>query len=75
LTIASGATTIESTGRSPDDNRKHQPLIRIAIDFIVDKITLEEVFTTIGRDLRLVEKQLDDFWHWISQTRLERLKL
>jgi hypothetical protein len=42
-TIASGATTIGSTGHAPDDNRKHRLLIGIAIDFIVDKITLEEV--------------------------------
>jgi hypothetical protein len=27
-------------------------------------------FTTIRRDLQLIEKQLDDFRHWNSQTRL-----
>jgi hypothetical protein len=37
-TIASGATTIGSTGRAPDDNTKHRLLIGIVIDFIVDKI-------------------------------------
>jgi hypothetical protein len=43
-----GATTIGSTGRAPDDNRKYRPLIGIAIDFIVDKITLEEVLLPSG---------------------------
>jgi hypothetical protein len=48
LTIASGATTIGSIGRAPDDNRKHRLLIRIAIDFIIDKITLKEVLLPSG---------------------------
>jgi hypothetical protein len=43
-TIASGATTIGSTGRAPDDNGKHRLMIGIIIDFIVDKITLEEAY-------------------------------
>jgi hypothetical protein len=37
-TIASGATTIGSTGRAPDDNRKHRLLIRIILDSMVDNI-------------------------------------
>jgi hypothetical protein len=37
-TIASGATTIGSTGCVPDDNRKHRLLIGMVIDFIVDKV-------------------------------------
>jgi hypothetical protein len=48
LTIASRATTIGSTGRAPDDNRKHRLLIGIVIDFIVNKITLEEVILPSG---------------------------
>jgi hypothetical protein len=47
-TIASGTTTIGSTGRAPDDNRKHRLMIGIAIDFIVDKITLEDVLLPSG---------------------------
>jgi hypothetical protein len=43
-----GATTIGSTGHAPDDNRKHRLLIEIAIDFIVNKITLEEVLLPSG---------------------------
>jgi hypothetical protein len=43
-----GATTIGSTGRAPDVNRKHRLLIGIAIDFIVDKITFEEVLLPSG---------------------------
>jgi hypothetical protein len=38
LTIALGATTVGSTGRAPDDNRKHRLLIGTVIDFIVDKV-------------------------------------
>jgi hypothetical protein len=37
-TIASGATTIGSTGRAPDDDRKHRLLKGTVIDFIVDKV-------------------------------------
>jgi hypothetical protein len=48
LTIASGATIIGSTSRAPDDNIKHRLLIGIAIDFIIDKITLEEVLLPLG---------------------------
>jgi hypothetical protein len=44
LTIALGATTIGSTSRAPDDNGKHRLVIGIFIDFIVDNITLEEVY-------------------------------
>jgi hypothetical protein len=62
-TIASGATTIGSTGCAPDDKRKHRLLNGISIDFIVDKVYTRRDFTPIGRDLRLVEKQLNDFWH------------
>jgi hypothetical protein len=38
LTIASGATTIGSTGRAPDDDGKHRLLIGTIIDFIVVNI-------------------------------------
>jgi hypothetical protein len=36
--IASGATTIGSTGRAPGDNRKHQLLIGTIIESIVYNI-------------------------------------
>jgi hypothetical protein len=48
LTIASGATTIGSTGHAPDDNRKHRLLIGIVIDFIVDKVKLKVVSLPSG---------------------------
>jgi hypothetical protein len=47
-TIASGATTIGSIGRAPDDKIKHRLLIGIAIDFIVDKFILEEILLPSG---------------------------
>jgi hypothetical protein len=62
-TIASGATTIGSTGRAPDDNRKHRILIEIVIDFIIDKIKLEEVSLPSGEICDMLKKQLDNFWH------------
>jgi hypothetical protein len=37
-TIASGATTIGSIDRAPNDNRKHRLLIGIILDSIVDNI-------------------------------------
>jgi hypothetical protein len=60
-TIASGATTIGSTGRAPDDDRKHRLLIRIVIDFIVDKIKLEEVSLPLGEICDLLEKTTRQF--------------
>jgi hypothetical protein len=42
-TIASGATTIGSTGRAPDDDRKHRLLIRTIIDSIVDNINRSDI--------------------------------
>jgi hypothetical protein len=58
-----GATTIGSTGRAPDDNRKHQLLIEIVIDFIIDKIKLKEVLLPSGGICDLLKKQLDNVWH------------
>jgi hypothetical protein len=58
-----GATTIGSTGRAPDDNRKHQLLIEIVIDFIIDKIKLDEVLLPSGGICDLLKKQLDNVWH------------
>jgi hypothetical protein len=43
LTIASGATTIGSTGRAPDDDRKHRLLIGTIIDSIVDNINRSDI--------------------------------
>jgi hypothetical protein len=63
LTIALGTTTIGSTGRVPDDNRKHRLLIGIVINFIVDKFKLEEVSLPSGEICDLLKKQLDNFWH------------
>jgi hypothetical protein len=62
-TIALGATTIGSTGRAPADNRKHRLLIGIVIDFVVNKIKLEEVSLPSGEICDLLKKQLDNFWH------------
>jgi hypothetical protein len=45
------------------------------IDFIVDKITFEEVLLPSGEICDLLKKQLDNFRHLNSQTRLERLKI
>jgi hypothetical protein len=59
--IDSGATTIGSTGRAPDDNRKHQLLIGIAIDFIVNKITLEEVLLPSGEICDLLKNNSNFF--------------
>jgi hypothetical protein len=42
-TIASRATTIGSTGRAPDDDRKHQLLIGTIIDSIVDNINRSDI--------------------------------
>jgi hypothetical protein len=60
-TIASEANTIGSTGRAPDDNRKNRLLVRIVIDFIVDKFKLEEVSLPLGEICDLLKNQLDNF--------------
>jgi hypothetical protein len=46
----SGATTIRSTGRAPDDDRKHR------LHYRQHQQKWYQYFTTIGRDLWLVEK-------------------
>jgi hypothetical protein len=62
LTIASGATTIGSTGRAPDDDRKYQ-LSRI-INFSVDMVkSVVVVSLPSGEICNLLKKQLDDFIH------------
>jgi hypothetical protein len=42
-TIATGATTIGSTGHAPDDDRKHRLLIGTIIDSIVDNINRSDI--------------------------------
>jgi hypothetical protein len=42
-TIALGAMTIGSTGRAPDDDRKHQLQIGTIIDSIVDNINRSDI--------------------------------
>jgi hypothetical protein len=46
-TIASGATTIESTGPAPDDDRKHRLLIETIIDSIVDNINRSDITVSL----------------------------
>jgi hypothetical protein len=43
LTIALGAKTIGSTGRAPDDDRKHELQIGTVIDSIVDNINRSDI--------------------------------
>jgi hypothetical protein len=45
--IASEATTIGSTGRAPDDDRKHRLLIRTIIDSIVDNINQSDIIISL----------------------------
>jgi hypothetical protein len=47
LTIASGATTIGSTGRAPDDDGKHRLLIRKIIDSIVNNINPSDITASL----------------------------
>jgi hypothetical protein len=44
-------------------HQKHRLLIEIVIDFIVDKIKLEEVSLPSGEICDFLKKQLDNFWH------------
>jgi hypothetical protein len=67
--IASGATTIGSTGHAPDDDRKHR------LRYRQYQPKRYHYSTTIGRDMRLVEKTTQRFFALKQSNKAEVIKI